>query len=64
MMISLNALGDSIKGIIAEHKDCGGHCHCWGQANNEIDVFKENEHLAIIVTYYVWGVMNGIRGDI
>ena len=62
-MISLNALSDSIQMIIAEHKQCGGHCHAWGQPNDHMEVLKESEHLAMIVTYYVWGVMNGIRRD-
>ena len=62
-MISLNLLSDSIKMMIAEHKDCGGHCHTWGQPNDEMDILKENEHLSNIITYYVWGVMNGIRRD-
>jgi hypothetical protein len=60
-MISLNGLSDQIKTIIAEHKDCGGHCHSWGQPNNGMNWEKDNEHLSSILTYYVWGVLNGIH---
>lgn len=62
-MISLNHLSDSIKMIIAEHKDCGGHCHAWGQPNNSMEFEKENEHVSAIVTYFVWGVINGLHSD-
>ena len=49
--------------IIAEHKDCGGHCHAWGQPNNSMEFEKENEHVSAIVTYFVWGVINGLHSD-
>jgi hypothetical protein len=57
-MISLNGLSDQIKIIIAEHKDCGGHCHSYGHPNTNMEFEKENEHLSAILTYFVWGVMN------
>jgi len=64
VMISLNALQDQITMIIAEHKTCGGHCHPWGEINDQHDYEKENAHLATIITYYAWGVINnGICRD-
>jgi hypothetical protein len=61
-MITLNELSDQIITIIAEHKDCGGHCHCWNQPNDNPDHIKSNEHLGSILTYFVWGVIkNGIH---
>jgi len=63
-VISLNALSDQITTIIAEHKDCGGHCHAWAQPNDNPEFMKENEHLGAILSYFVWGVINnGISRD-
>jgi hypothetical protein len=60
-MVNLQTLGNQIETIMAEHKDCGGHCHMWNQKNEKLDVFKEQEHVAKIITYYVWGVIDGIH---
>jgi hypothetical protein len=63
-MITLNGLADQITMIITEHKDCGGHCHHYGNANNNMDLLKDNEHLSLAITYFVWGVINnGIYRD-
>ena len=63
-MISINGLSDAIRTMIMEHKDCGGHCHNYGHPNTNTDWEKENEHLSLVITYYVWGVMNnGISRD-
>jgi hypothetical protein len=57
-MINLNALSDQIKIIIMEHKDCGGHCHSYGHPNTNTSWDQENEHLSLVITYFVWGVIN------
>ena len=62
-MASVNALRDQIEMIIAEHKDCGGHCHNFGVGNDKPEMFKVDEHLSTIITYYVKGVNDGLLRD-
>ena len=57
-MITLNALSDQITMIITEHKDCGGHCHNYGLGNDNMELLKDNEHVSLAITYFVWGVIN------
>jgi hypothetical protein len=58
--INLQSFTEQIATIIAEHKSCGGHCHCWDQGNEAPEHVKDNEHLASLIAYYAKGVNDGI----
>ena len=62
-MASVFALHQQIEMIIAEHKKCGGHCHNFGEKNDKAEMFKADEHLATILSYYVKGVNDGLLRD-
>jgi hypothetical protein len=56
MEIEFQRIQEQISYIIFEHKDCGGIC----QNTKKSYIFKENEHLASLIAYYVKGVCDGI----
>jgi hypothetical protein len=56
----MESYGGQIRMIIAEHKQCGGHCHNFGEPNDLTSVELPEAHVATIITYYTKGYFDGL----